>query len=383
MMQVMSNQSLQREYEQRQSPVKESDQVKTAKDQLCSDIVRDISILQQVQLGARELTNAHREHIEQAANSQLKDISDTRLNDSDKEMIANNVYKIVNSKEWRTELDAKQEQLAHSIRVKYTAKTIDEFLSSNNDKAISDLANIRSIGMDESRIFAAFKEDHNNGVVELKELSDKVTIATGFAADNKAVIDEAKRFGYDADNAETIRSLVGMDKKEASKYINDICNDSLSVYFRKNLNHFKDKKVTFDFDQLKSIITNEQQFLKKTFESSNITKDASFLNEKNRDLMQYGQAISQNPEKLDEFFNKCRTIKDNNMTSEKELYFEMSYTSNIDALLEEVSRAIERYNLWYLPKDLAKIRSKAESIEGVFAAIEKRAESNLLISMEI
>ena len=78
-------------------------------------------------------------------------------------MIANNVYKVVSSKEWRVELNTKQEQLAHSIRVKYTAKTIDEFLSSNNDKAFSNLANIRSIGMDKSGIFASFKEDHNKG----------------------------------------------------------------------------------------------------------------------------------------------------------------------------------------------------------------------------
>lgn len=363
-------QSLQREYEQRQSQNQESKQEKTAKGQLCSDIVREISILQQVQLGVRELTEAHREHIEQAANSQLKGIKSSRLNDSDKEMIANNVYKVVNSKEWREELDAKQEQLAHSIRVKYTAKTIDELLSSNNDKAISDLANIRSIGMDESGIFAAFKEDHNKGAQGLKELSDKVTIATGFAADNKAVIDEAKRFGYDADNAETIRSLVGMDKRASAKHIQAIRNDAVENYFNANLKNFADKQRTIVFEEQKELIIKEQTFLKEAYELSD-AKDRCFDYGDSRHLLYSGKSLSENPEKLDQFFKQCQTIKDNNIMSNYDISKLMLYSQNIGALLQKATLKIEIYNLKTIPEDLAQERSKAESIEGVFATIEK------------
>ena len=257
-------QSLQSEYGQRQLQGQSEAQVHATKNQLFSKIVRDISILHQVQLRVRELPKIHLEHIELAASEQLKNISDVRLNDSDKEMIANNVYKVVSSKEWAAELDDKQVQVAHSISVKYTAKTIDEFLS--NDTAMSDLANIRTIGIDESGIFASFKEDYNKGIDALKVTSDKVTMASGFADENKAIIEEAKRFGYGADHAETVRSLVGMDKQEANRTcleIRDRCiSEHLENKIDKTLQSFEIEKLSAKTsEEVISIIAKEQSYL--------------------------------------------------------------------------------------------------------------------------
>ena len=362
---------MQREYEQRQSQNQESDQAKTAKGQLCSDIVRDISILQQVQLGVRELTNAHREHIEQAVNSQLKDISDTRLNDSDKEMIANNVYKVVNSKEWREELDVKQEQLAHSIRVKYTAKTIDEFLSSNNAKAISDLANIRSIGMDESGIFAAFKEDHNKGEQGLKELSDKVTIATGFAADNKAAIDEAKRFGYSADNSETARSLVGMNKQEARSTCMETRDKYLGAHLDNNISRFDAAKYQpyIKMDEIKSVMAEEHEFLRKMHLATSSSLEQYPL--QIRFKLEDAKTTYEQPELLEKSFTLIDKLESEFNVDTRTILFEVGTIIDAEKILSSLEKCYEHNICYSACASIKEERLEAKSLDSLFTAIEK------------
>ncbi len=266
---------------------------------------------------------------------------------------------------------------------KHSAVTLDAYFSSHDlstkldevDK--SNLEIIQKHNVSEQTIVDAYRKGDIYGKIELDKTrknfeaeQSKLNIAKGFAADNKAVIDEAKRFGYAVDNSETIRSLVGMDMRASAKHIQDIRNDAVEDYFNANLKNFADKQRTIVFEGQKELISKEQTFLKEAYELSD-AKDRCFDYGNSRHLLYSGKSLSENPEKLDEFFKQCQTIKDNNIMSDYDVAKLMVFSQNIGTLLQEAAMTIEIYNLKTIPEDLAQIRSKAESIEGVFATIEK------------
>lgn len=95
---------------------------------------------------------------------------------------------------------------------------------------------------------------------------EKLTVAKGFVEDNKALLDEAKRFGYDADYLETARSLVGMDGQEAKRACLEIRDRHLSEHLdnriEKTLQSFEVEKSSAKTSKdLISIIVKEQNFL--------------------------------------------------------------------------------------------------------------------------
>jgi hypothetical protein len=260
---------------------------------------------------------------------------------------------------------------------RHTAETLEKYLGEeafeatldNVDKA--NLAYIQKYELSEEKIVDAYRKGDLAGKTTIGQTRKGLEMASSQYLDNKGMIEEAKQWGFKENEVDLTRSLVGMDKREASNHINNIRNEHLSSYFVENLSQFKVKKITWDFEELKTIISKEQGFLQKTFELSSVDKDLTDLRGNNRDAMAAGQLISQNPEKLDEFFNKCKTIQDNDMSSQQELCASMTYTRDIDSLLEEVSTVIERHNIRTAPEELAKIREKAESVDTAFVAIEK------------
>jgi hypothetical protein len=166
------------------------------KEQLAHDLMRDTSVLHQVQLGQNKLTQTHIEHIEKAVNNEIGKMQ--RFTDSDKEHAANNIYKVINSTGWRDQLDTANLGKTSDISLRFTAKSIDEFLvatkSANHNEAQGHLDNIRKYGIDESDILTTFKEGRVAGTAELKEMSNKLTVASGFAEEHSLVIDEAQKW---------------------------------------------------------------------------------------------------------------------------------------------------------------------------------------------
>jgi hypothetical protein len=75
----------------------------STKEQLAHDLIRDTSILHQVQLEQNKLTSTHTEHIDKTVHSEIEKMQ--RFTDSDKEHAANNAYKTISSKNWRDKLD--------------------------------------------------------------------------------------------------------------------------------------------------------------------------------------------------------------------------------------------------------------------------------------
>jgi len=99
----------------------------SSKEQLAHDLIRDISILHQVQLGQNKLTTVHAEHILKTVNAEIENMQ--RFTDSDKEHAANNIYKIINSKQWRKQLEFKNQEYIEHANKKLAAKTIGEYTS--------------------------------------------------------------------------------------------------------------------------------------------------------------------------------------------------------------------------------------------------------------
>lgn len=91
----------------------------SGKEQLKHDLMRDTSVLHQLQLGVGKLTSTHSEHLAKAINAEVEKLQ--RFNDADKEHVARNVYKAINSREWRDELDAQNLDKAHPITDRFEA----------------------------------------------------------------------------------------------------------------------------------------------------------------------------------------------------------------------------------------------------------------------
>ena len=123
----------------------------STKEQLAHDLIRDTSILHQVQLEQNKLTATHTQHIEKTVHSEIEKMQ--RFTDSDKEHAANNAYKTISSKNWRDKLDVTNLAKTSDISLKFTAKSIDEFLvgarsSTQMQSAHGYLENIRKYSLE-------------------------------------------------------------------------------------------------------------------------------------------------------------------------------------------------------------------------------------------
>jgi Ti-type conjugative transfer relaxase TraA len=260
---------------------------------------------------------------------------------------------------------------------KQTAETLQEYLGKDaleaklDDIDKSNLAYIQKYELSEEKIVDAYRKDDLAGKTTIEQTRKGLEMASSHYLDNKGVVEEAKQWGFKGNEIDVTKLLVGMDKREASNHINNIRNEHLSSYFVENLSQFEVKKTTLDLAELKTIITKEQEFLKNTFESSSLDKDFTGLQDEHRYAMRAGQLISENPEKLDEFFSKCKIIKDNDMIPDRILSTKMTYTANIVTLTEEANTTIERHYVRTIPEELGKIRGEAESVDEAFKAIEK------------
>lgn len=132
---------------------------------------------------------------------------------------------------------------------------------------------IQKHNVSEQTIVEAYRKGDIYGKIELDKTrksfeaeQSKLNIAKGFAADNKAVIDEAKRFGYSADTLETVRSLVGMDKQTARRTCLEIRDlhfaEHLENKINRTLKSFElDKSLAKTSTEVMSIIAKEQSYL--------------------------------------------------------------------------------------------------------------------------
>ncbi|MDP4708634.1 MAG: hypothetical protein NWS20_01325, partial [Rickettsiaceae bacterium] len=259
---------------------------------------------------------------------------------------------------------------------RHAARTLEEYFSKDgidskldtNDK--SNLTYIEKYALPQNIIVDAYRKSTLSGKVELDYSRKSLEMAISHYSDNKELLGEAQKWGYDKTENDTIKALVGMDSNETAKYITDIRNNHLETYFAINLKNFSTKKYTFNYEEQKALIIKEQDFLQRTYESANITGSYHDYG-KSFSLMAAGKEISSDPSKLDKFLEHCTTIKENNILSEHQLCTWMAFSPNISMLLKDAATTIERHHLKTIPAELAQMREEAVSIDGAFDSIEK------------
>jgi hypothetical protein len=345
----------------------------SGKDKLAQDIVRDVSILHQVELGQNKLTKLHSNHIEKTVNAEIG--KHQTIGGSQQELIANNIFKTINSDEWRNDLDLKNQEKAYPIAISYTAKTIDEFLvGENNNDAKTCLEHIRQYGMDESLIVGVFKKDYASGVQELKGLSEKLNISAGFVKDHGGMLEEARSWGYEGNEREITKSFIGKDAEQIKENCQDIRKNALNQYFKENLEPFEEKiTCNFKLESLKPVMRDEQEFLKRTYESlKSPIEELGYINE---DYLQAGKTASEKPEILEEVFVLAnRLVKEAN-SQESRVAESLSLRKDMEKTRIFLSKQLEYNRCYRQPKALMQERLSEKTIESVFEVIAKEQDA--------
>jgi hypothetical protein len=346
-----------------------------AQEQTINDLVRDTCVLHQVQLGVNKLTKTHKEHIESTAKEEVAKMK--QFGASDKEHAGSNIYKTITSNNWLEALVHRNQQQANAIKLKFTAKTIDEFLvdkSPSSKISHEHLGQVSKYGMDEHEILKSFKTGPALGAEHLASIYGQLTKAEGFTTDYKAIIDEAKQWGYSHDDITTTRSIIGMDERASMDYLKEIRNAQLFKYLDVKFNPYQYEKPISKWDQMKEKVSEQQNFLKETYESLKSPKNFRDYG-KSADLLFSGQHLSENPNELNHLFELADEIVEKGIKPEYVLCRDLGTTNMLFVLVDSSIRTIEYHNFKTIPGQLSQLRQNAECVDSAFAAIEKEQDT--------
>ena len=346
-----------------------------AQEQTINDLVRDTYVLHQVQLGVNKLTKTHKEHIESTAKEEVAKMK--QFGASDKEHAGSNMYKTITSSNWLEILADKNQKQANAIKLKFTAKTIDEFLvdkSPASKISHEHLAQIRKYGMDEHEILKSFKTDPALGAEHLASIYGQLTTAENFVTKHKAIIDEARQWGYSHNDIATTRSIIGMDESASMDYLKEIRNAQLFKYLDGKFNPYRYEKPISKLDQMKEKVSEQQNFLKDTYESLKSRQNFRDYG-KSADLLFSGQHLSENPNELNHLFKLADEIVEKNIMPEYVLCRDLGATNKLFILVDSLIRTIEYHNFKTIPGQLSQLRQNAECVDSAFAAIEKEQDT--------
>jgi ATP-dependent exoDNAse (exonuclease V) alpha subunit len=194
----------------------------SSKEQLAHDLIRDISILHQVQLGQNKLTTVHAEHIVKTVNAEIENMQ--RFTDSDKEHAANSIYKVINSEEWRKGLEIKnQEHIEHDNK-KLAAKTIGEYTSLMHE--------------------ANTKYNHGSGsIADHNQIIAKIKNASNYLADNNIKTQEQLLKLYKTHvTPESIHKALVHECRERNIHV---IKHNLDILGKNKIIHIGDKPFTY------------------------------------------------------------------------------------------------------------------------------------------
>ena len=342
-----------------------------ADEQTINDLVRDTAVLHQVQLGVNKLTRTHREHIENTAKEEVARMK--QFGASDKEHAGSNMHKAITSNKWQEALVHQNQQQTNAVKLKFTAKTIDEFLvdkASSSKESHEHLAHIRKYGIDEQAILKSFKADTVLGADYLASVHGQLTIAENFATKYKAIIDEARQWGYSHDDIATTKTIIGMDERAGIDRLKEIRNAQLFKYIEDKFNSPQYAKPISKLDQMKERLLEQQNFLKDTYESLKSPENFWGYGNGARTLIS-GEHLSKNPCELNHLFKLADEIVEKNIMPEYVLCRDLGTTNHLAVLVGKTERTIDYYNFRTIPERLSQLRQDAKCVDSVFEAIEK------------
>ena len=180
--------------------------------------------------------------------------------------------------------------------VEYFAKDAIETKLDEHDK--SNLAYIEKYDLPQVAIVDAYHQGDISGKLKLEEVRKGLEMAASHFNSNKEIYKEARGWGYGAKEREITKSMIGMDDREALEHSRGIRDGVLRRYFEDNLNQFQSQKNDKDdLEQLKPIISAEQEFLKTTYES--LKSPIEEQSKENQEYLQAGKLAATKPEILE------------------------------------------------------------------------------------
>ena len=273
----------------------------------------------------------------------------------------------------------------NSAIVKHGAKTLEEYLGASglatrlDEIDRSNLNLIQQYNVPENQIVDSYRRSDIDGKIELdrtrKSLEselEKLSKARSFVEANKEVLDDARKFGYGEDYADVAHSLVGMDEKAAKEYCSRIRDSHLSEYLDKNIRDFNQAKhnmLGMDMEKMKSLMSQEQEFLKEVYKSiRSPIKDYSY---ECRSKLEEAKTAYEKPELLEKSFALIDKLEDEFKVGPKTIAFEVGHLSDIELTFLSLEKCYEYKNCYTMPELNREQRILSQSLNELFSAIEK------------
>lgn len=270
---------------------------------------------------------------------------------------------------------------------KHTAVSLNRYLElqATSGKVVTlnnldreNLAFIQKYALPEKDIIESYRQGDNKGRMSLEDVRKSLEFAANCYRQNKDILLEAKRFGYDLNEIQITKTMIGMNDEEANSFCKKTRNSHLENYLQQNVGEFtKQKREAIYTDKIKTIIIAEQKFLKETYELlkppiDGISGNVAYM-------IRAGEVASKRPELLNKVFetadyitSQCRGVADS-------LYKILSRYNNTDHINTELLRQIETYKAFGQPVNAAYERSTSKTIESALISIKK--EQNMLADL--
>jgi Ti-type conjugative transfer relaxase TraA len=263
---------------------------------------------------------------------------------------------------------------------KHAARTLEEYFSKDilatklddNDK--SNLAYIEKYSLPQSAIVDAYRSNELTGKLELESTRKGLEMAANNYNNNKEILEEMEQWGYQSNDIELTKSLIGFNKHQSKNHYIRIRDNSLSEYLTEKMSEFKEQKLDqLELEKLKPIIITEQAFLKETYKSLKTPVDQHSL--RNQEYLKAGQLASEKPETLKEIFNLADKLVLADSASEAKVVSSLSDSKNINSLPDIFAEKLE-YNKCYIePSILKEKRRSSKNIKETFDLLEKEQDT--------
>jgi len=220
----------------------------------------------------------------------------------------------------------------------------------------------------------SFKTDPALGAEHLASIHGQLTTAESLNTKYKAIIDEARQWGYSHNDIASTRSIMGMDERASIDYLKEIRNAQLFKYIKGKFNSPEYAKPISKLDQMKERVLEQQSFLKDTYESLKSSQNF-WCYGKGADLLFSGQHLSENPNALNRLFKLADEVIERNIKPEYVLCRDLGATDQLYVLVWSLERTIDYHNFNTIPQQLSQLRENAKCVDSAFSAIEKEQDT--------
>ena len=332
-----------------------------SKEKLKCELIKETTILHQLQLGTKNLTNIHKKEI--ASKAELVAGACERFTDSDKQHAGGNMHKEITSSEFTANLDKENNFKAMPNILAKSASKIDDYLTSKIltpleiKSAKQNLEHIRSYKLDESKLLDNFKTNIGDGIESLSSTKSLLINAEKELDKHSNLVEEIKTFDKDCDRKSLAVSIMELPKTQ------DVVNHLQSVKINNDLELCKHgRKNATNISNMIDAIDREQRAFAKLFNTNKthlIPENASYNAEKAHKYMQ--------DNKIEELKRLSDYSLKNNIETEAKLLNMLSSNASLDDIHYHLDTKNTRHEI---EMKLADYRDNLHQSESTLKSIE-------------